>query len=146
MFALNSTILTSVTVGEDSQVFAGAVGVAAILVTSAVYYALRSKDREHDFPKLPGIQLFHAWKFFKQRYDFLQSNSKQNLGKSFSFNVLHHNVVALGGEDARRVFFSNPHFDVGEGNKILRGAVRISPAVAERSIDLEDSSHPGSAM
>jgi hypothetical protein len=127
MFTLNSTVLASVAAGEDSQLFAGAVGLAAILVTSAAYYTLRSKDKEHDFPKLPGIQFFHAWKFFHRRYDFFRANLKQNPGKSFSFNVLHHNVVALGGENARRVFFSNPHFDVGEGNKILRGAVRIFP-------------------
>ena len=146
MFALNSTVLTSVAAGEDSQLFAGAVGAAAILVTSAAYYTLRSKDREHDFPKLPGIQLYHAWKFFQQRYDFFQANLKQNLGKSFSFNVLHHNVIALSGEDARRVFFSNPHFDINGGYSILMGVVRVSPVIAERSIDLDDSSHPGLAM
>jgi hypothetical protein len=126
MFALKSTVLTSVATGEDSQLFAGAIGAAAILVITAVYYALRSKDKEHDFPKLPGIQLFHAWRFFQQRHDFLQSNSKQNLGQSFSFNVLHHNIVALGGEDARRDFFSNPHLNLIEGYKVLMGAVRAS--------------------
>jgi hypothetical protein len=127
MFALNSTVLTSVAAGEDSQLFAGAVGAAAILAATTAYYALRSKDEEHEFPKLPGIQLYHAWKFFQQRYDFLQLNLKQNLGKSFSFNVLHHNIVALGGEDARRAFFSNPHLNLGEGYKVLMGAVRVFP-------------------
>ena len=146
MFALNSTVLTSVTGSEDSQLFAGTLGAAAILATTAAYYALRSKDEEHEFPKLPGIQLYHAWKFFQQRSKFLQSNLKQNLGKSFSFNILHHNIVALGGEDGRRAFFSNPHLKVGEGYKVLMGAVRVSPAMPKCFIDLGYSRHPGSAM
>jgi sterol 14-demethylase len=131
MSALNSTILTSVA-GEDNRLFAGAVGAAAILATTAVYYALSSKDKEHSFPKLRGIQRYHAWNFFRQRHDFLQLNFKRNLGKSFSFNVLYHDVVALAGEDARRAFFSNPHIDMDEGYKILMGAVRVSLSRSNR--------------
>jgi len=124
MSALNS-ILNSV-VGEDNQLVAGAVGVAAVLVITAVYHALGSKDKENEFPKLRGIQLYHAWSFFQRRYDFLHSNFERNLGKSFSFNVLHHNVIALAGEDARQAFYSNPHLNFSDGYKILMGAVRIS--------------------
>ena len=98
MYALNFTILNSV-VGEDKQLVNGAVGAAAILAVTAVYYALSSKDEEHKFPKLRGIQLYHAWNFFERRYDFLQSGFKRNLGKSFSFNVLHHNAIALTGKE-----------------------------------------------
>ena len=126
MSALNSTYLASIA-GEDNQLVAGAFGVAAILATTAVYYAFGSKDKVHEFPKLRGIQLYHAWNFFQRRYEFLHSNFKRNLGKSFSFNVLHHNVVALVGEDARQAFFSNPHLDFDEGYKILMGAVRGPP-------------------
>jgi len=81
------------------------------------------KGRE--FPKLRGIQLYHAWNFFRRRYDFLHSNFEQNLGKSFSFNVLHHNIVALTGDDARQFFYSNPHLIFSEGYKNLTGAVRV---------------------
>jgi len=125
MSALNSAILNSV-VGEDSQLVVGAVSAVAVLATTAVYYTLSSKDKEHEFPKLRGVQLYHAWNFFQRRYDFLQSNFKRNLGKSFSFKVLHHNVVALAGEDAREAFYSSPHLNFSEGYKILMGAVRIS--------------------
>ena len=125
MSALNSILLNSVA-GEDKQLIAGTAGVAATLATNAVYYALGYKDESHDFPKLRGIQLYHAWNFFHRRHDFMQSNFKRNLGKSFSFNVLHHNIVALTGEDARLVFYSNPHLDFDEGYKILLEAVRIS--------------------
>ena len=124
MSALNSTILSSVA-GEDSRLVASAVCAAAILGTSGAYYALGSKDEEHEFPKLRGIQLYHAWSFFQRRFDFLQSSFERNLGKSFSFDVLHHTVVALAGEDARQVFFSNPHFSFIEGYRILMGSVRV---------------------
>jgi len=127
MSILDSTILNSIGVREDSRLVVGAVGVAAVLVTTAAYYALSSKDEEHDFPKLRGIQLYHAWDLFQQRHDFLQSNFMRNHGKSFSFNVLHHNIVALTGEDARRVFFSNPDLNFDEGYRILRGTVQCLP-------------------
>ena len=132
MSALNSTILNSV-VGEDNRLVAGAVGAVAVLATTAAYYALGSKDEEHGFPKLRGIQLYHAWKFFQRRYDFLHSNFKQNFGKGFSFNVLHHNIVALTGEEARQAFYSNPHLDFNEGYKLLMGAVRVSPTSSNRA-------------
>ena len=146
MFALNSTILTSVAAGEDNKLLAGAVGAAAILATTVIYYALHSKDKEHDFPKLRGIQLYHAWSFFRQRYDFLQSNFKRNLGKGFSFNILRYNIVALTGEDARQVFFSNPHLNFDEGYKLLMGAVRVSPVITGCYVDLHDFRSRSSAM
>ena len=79
-------------------------------------------------------------------YDFLQSNFKRNLGKIFSFNVLHHNVIALTGEDGRRAFFSDRHLDFNEGYKILVGVVRIPDPGHERSVDLSYPRRHGSAM
>ncbi|KAF9644106.1 cytochrome P450 [Thelephora ganbajun] len=121
MSALNSTILSPIA-SEDNQLITGAVGAAAILAITAIYYAISPKDKDHGFPKLRGIQLYHAWNFFHRRYDFLQSGFAWNLGKSFSFNVLHHNIIALTGEDARQAFFSNPHLNFDQGYKILMGA------------------------
>ena len=117
-------ILNSVT-GEDNRLFHRAAGVTAILATTILYYTLRSRDKEHDFPKLQGVQLYHAWNFFRRRHDFLLSNFRRNLGKSFSFKVFHHNIIVLAGQDARRAFFSNPHLDFVEGYKLLTGAVRV---------------------
>ena len=125
MTALITNILNSVA-DKDSQLVAVAVGATAILATTTVYCILSPKDREHQFPKLRGIQFYHAWNFFQWRYDFLQSNFKRNLGKSFSFDVLDHRVIALTGEDARQVFFSHPHLSIDDGYKILVGAVRLS--------------------
>ena len=134
MSALNSTILNFVA-GEDNQLAAGAFGTAAVLATTVLYYALSLKDKDHEFTKLRGIQLYHAWNFFQRRHDFLQWNFKRNLGKSFSFNVLHHNVIALIGQDARQAFYSNQHLAFDEGYKILMGGVRAPHAVTECSTD-----------
>ena len=113
--------------GDDNQLVASVFGVVAILATTAILYALSSmsdKGSEHEFPKLRGIQPYHAWCFFKRRYDFLRSGYEQNSGKSFYFNILNNKIIALSGEDARQVFFSNSHLNVDEGYKILMGAVR----------------------
>ena len=125
MSIVDPTVLDSLG-SDDIRLLAGAVGVVAVLATTAAYYALSSKDKGDEFPKLQGVQLYHAWNFFQRRHDFLQSSFKRNHGKSFSFNVLHHNIVALAGEDARRVFFSDPGFDLDEGYRISKGAVHTS--------------------
>jgi len=68
--AVNSTILYSVA-GEDNRLATGVVGTGAMLATTAVYHALRSKYEEHELPELRDIQLYHAWNFLQWRYDFL---------------------------------------------------------------------------
>ena len=145
MSALNSTILGSVA-GEDNRFVGGAVSAVAILATTAAYYAFSFKDEKHDFPKLRGVQLYHAWNFFQRRFDFLHSNFKRNFGKSFSFNVLHHNIIALTGEDARQAFYSHPHLNFNEGYKLLMGAVGAFLAVTECSVDLDGFRHRESPL
>lgn len=126
MSALSSTILSSIT-GEENQFVAGAACVAAILAATAVYYVLCPRGNEHEFPMLQGTQLYHTWRFFERRHDFLSSIFDENPGRSFSFKVLRRKVIALTGEDAHHAFFHTPYFSFGEGYKILRGNVRISP-------------------
>jgi len=124
MSAFNSTIASLIAV-EDNRLLVGVVSTAVILAITAAYYNLSSKDRGREFPRLRGIQLYHAWNFFRRRHDFLHSNFGRNPGKSFSFSVLRHNVIALAGDDARRVFYSNPHLSISEGYKNLKGAVSV---------------------
>ena len=128
MSALNSTVLNFAAGESDSQLVTSVIGTAAILAIITLYYVLSSEDKEHGFPKLRGIQIYHAWNFFQRRYDFLRSNLDRNHGKSFSFNVLHHNVIALTGQDARRVFFSDSRLNPQEGYRLLMGGVRVPPA------------------
>ena len=125
MTAHSATILRSVT-DENNQLVAAAVCTAAILAATALYWVLGSKSEEHEFPRLRGIQLYHAWNFFQRRHDFLQSNFKRNLGQSFSFNFLNHKVIALTGEGARQLFYSHPYLNIDDGYKLLVGAVRVS--------------------
>ena len=127
MSSLDLSILHSLA-SEYNQLAAAGFGVATLLATTAVYYSLNPKHKEDEFPKLPGIQLYHAWNFFQQRLDFLNSNFKRNSGQCFSFDVLHHKVIALTGEDARRVFYSDPRLDMSEGFKLLSGGVRVNLA------------------
>lgn len=126
MAALNSTILHFVA-SEDNQLAAAAFGVATLLLATAVYYSFSSKIKEDEFPKLPGLQLYHAWNFFQRRDDFLNSHFRQNAGKSFSFDVSKHKVIAVTGEEARRVLYSDPRMDLSKGFKVLMGAVRVIP-------------------
>lgn len=124
MSAFNSTLLHSV-VSEDNQLYASVAGVATVLATTAVIYAFGSKGKEGEFPRLSGLQPYHAWNFFQRRYDFLMTGYRKNAGQSFYFKVLSNKIIALSGEDARQIFFSNPHLSVDEGYKILMGAVRV---------------------
>ena len=126
MSALNSTTLDSAA-GEDYQLVAGTLGAAAILVITVLYYTFNSKSAEDEFPKLRGVQLYHAWNFLQRRFDFVQSSFRQNQGKSFFFNVLHHRVVTLAGENSRRAFFTNRSLNLGEGYKLFLGGVRVPP-------------------
>ena len=125
MYSLNSTTLHFVP-SEDNQLVAAAFGVAALLAATVVYYSLGSKDKEDKYPKLPGIQLYHAWSFFRQRHDFLRASFERNSGQSFSFHVAQHKVIALTGEDSRRLFYTDSRMDFSEGIKILMGAVRVT--------------------
>ena len=127
MSTINSTILHFV-VSEDNQLFTAAFALTVLFATAAVYSSFSSKDGERGFPKLPGIQLYHALNFYNQRYGFVQSNFERNPGQSFSFDLAHHKVIALTGEDSRRAFYSDPGFDLTEGFKLLAGGVRIALA------------------
>ena len=125
MAALGTLILRYVA-GEENELLPAVVGAASILAVTGVYYVLSSKNRMHEFPNLRGIQLHHAWSFYRRRYDFIQSSLERNLGKSFAFNTFYYKIIALTGEDARRAFFSYPDLNIGEGHKILVGAVGVS--------------------
>lgn len=125
MSAFNSSIFLHSASGEENQFVAGAaVGLATILTTVAVYYAFSFKDKQLEFPKLPGVQLYHAREFFHRRFDFIRSNTKRNPG-GFSFNVLQHKVISLAGEDARQAFLTDPHLNSSQGYSILMGGVCV---------------------
>ncbi|EIN08262.1 hypothetical protein PUNSTDRAFT_143902 [Punctularia strigosozonata HHB-11173 SS5] len=67
------------------------------------------------------LPLVTAWTFFSKRYDFLMSSFRETGSNIFKFNVLHHQVVALQGEEGRKVFFNDKSLDFTEGYRILMG-------------------------
>ena len=121
MSVLDSALLRFIPVEGSRLTIPGAFAVAALLAASAVYWSLGSGDKERGFPKLPGIQLYHAWNFFQRRNDFIQSNFERNSGQNFSFHIVQHKVTVSSGEDARRVFYSDPSLCPVEGFKLFAG-------------------------
>jgi len=80
---------------------------------------------------LDPIPIFRLELFELRSVDYTSddfSNFERNSGQSFSFDVLHHKVVAVTGEGFRRVFYSDPRMDFIEGAKLLMGAVRVALA------------------
>ncbi|KAG6863637.1 hypothetical protein C0991_004519 [Blastosporella zonata] len=91
--------------------------------------------------ELHGLTIYHTWLFFKQRYDFLWYNFRRNGHKMFRFHVLQHSVVALTGEEARKIFFSDQSMRLGEGYRLLvGGAPRLEDLnVGSIGADTEDA-------
>ncbi|KAG6918625.1 hypothetical protein DXG01_013036 [Tephrocybe rancida] len=81
---------------------------------------------------LHGPPIYHTWLFFKKRYDFIWGNFRRNGRKMFRFRVLHHSVVALTGEEARKIFFSDQSMRLGEGYRLLVGG---APRMEDIDVD-----------
>ncbi|KAJ7168194.1 cytochrome P450 [Mycena crocata] len=81
---------------------------------------------------LGGCPILSAWLFFTKRYDFMFDTFKRTGEKMFRFRVLQHHVVALSGEEGRKIFFSEKNFDMEEGYKILGG-----PAPSPRDLNIK---------
>ncbi|KAF8218507.1 cytochrome P450 [Tricholoma matsutake] len=106
----------------------------AVLPTSAllllvVLYPLvfGTRRKDSDVYELGGLSILTTWSFFNRRSDFLTSSFAKTGQKLLSFKVLHHSVVAMEGEEARKTFFETRSLDFDEGYKILSGgAPRLS--------------------
>jgi sterol 14-demethylase len=115
-----------------------AAGLLFVLISA---FALRptKSDKIRD---LRGIPVVTAWGFFTKRFDFIQRHLKKSGGKMFRFRVLQasskftkilisfttanllsfqHRVIAVTGEQARKVFYNDQSLDLTEGYKILMG-------------------------
>ncbi|PPR06515.1 hypothetical protein CVT24_002629 [Panaeolus cyanescens] len=112
----------------------------ALLVGALAYRALSSKDKSN-VRQLGGIPVFTAWTFFTKRYDFLWKNFRSIPDPIFKFKVLQHNVVAVRGEEARKVFFDAKGLNFNEGYKILMGAAPLLKEInVESSLSEDDTS------
>jgi sterol 14-demethylase len=73
--------------------------------------------------RLGGLSIFNAWSFFKTRYDFLKSNFDRSGQTMFSFKIWNHDVVAMRGDNARKVFFVEKGLGFADGYTLLMGSV-----------------------
>jgi hypothetical protein len=127
-------------IGGQSDYLRIVIALVVAFITYDYYY--KRSDKYGGIHSLPGIPIMTASMFFNKQFDFLSSHFKHH--GFFQFRVLHvriskrtssaditdstlllkqHKVVAISGDEARRVFFGDHHLDFSEGYKILLGIV-----------------------
>ncbi|KIM79953.1 hypothetical protein PILCRDRAFT_822816 [Piloderma croceum F 1598] len=97
--------------------------VTGLLLVLGTLYA-RSVYSGNDTSKiyqLGGFSIVNAWTFFNKRYDFLRSNFDKTGHELFAFKVLHYQVVAMSGEDARKTFFNEKRLSFAKGYQLFMG-------------------------
>ncbi|KAH9477139.1 Cytochrome P450 monooxygenase [Psilocybe cubensis] len=117
---LELPIIRVLSSSQQLNVLASVTSVGLILVSYVVYNSITS-SKPGSIRRLGGFPVFTAWTFFTKRYDFVRSNFSGS-DPHFKFKVLHHDVVAFRGEEARKTFFDTKSLDFIEGYKILMGA------------------------
>ncbi|EUC55516.1 cytochrome P450 family protein [Rhizoctonia solani AG-3 Rhs1AP] len=118
----------------NNQLVAGTVAAAT---AGLLWYLLRSDSKA--IKQLGGWPLIGQWAFFTKRYDFLREGFESLPGEtSFGFNILKHRVVALKGEEARKVFFDKKDLSFTEGYRLLFGAVPSVKDIVPNEIEKND--------
>lgn len=95
-------------------------GTLGIVLCSFFLLRTRTNGKIYD---LGGIPLVIAWTFFTKRWDFIRGHFANTGGKMYRFRVLQHRVIALTGEQSRKIFFNNHSLDISEGYRILLGGI-----------------------
>ncbi|KAJ8523130.1 hypothetical protein ONZ45_g407 [Pleurotus djamor] len=107
--------------------------VSAGILASFIFPSSQSRTGPRE---LGGFSILTAWPFFNRRYDFIWKHFKATGERMFRFNVLHHAVVAMRGEESRKAFFGDKNLSFTEGYKILMGG---SPDLKDIDITTEIS-------
>ena len=108
--------------GENT--FLASVAVGSLLVLSSIFAYLFHKP---PFPKNAPRLTKEAWpvlgslQFFTERWDFYQRAMAQSPTRNFSFYAGQWPVVALSGDEGRKVFFESKGLGFGEGYGALLG-------------------------
>jgi hypothetical protein len=138
---------------DTRAMLVGAVVATLCFAPIFTYFTKARKDANTNITQLGGSSLLAAWPFFDKRSDFLWSNFRTTGQNIFRFRVLQasciclaeasqtnvnrkHHVVAMHGEEARKVFFGDKGLDMGEGYRLLMGG---SPRVED--LNLEAGEH-----
>ncbi|CCO32821.1 hypothetical protein BN14_06884 [Rhizoctonia solani AG-1 IB] len=119
----------------NNQLVAGTAAAAAI---GLLWYLL--KTDKNAVKRISGLPFIGQWAFFTRRHDFIKEGFESLPQEtSFGFNILKHQVVALRGEQARKLFFERKDLSFSEGYRLLFGAVpTVKDIVPEETSKNED--------
>ncbi|CAE6440153.1 unnamed protein product [Rhizoctonia solani] len=118
----------------NNQLVAGS---AAAATLGLIWYLLKADSSA--VKHIAGWPLIGQWAFFTRRHDFLKEGFKSLPDEtSFGFNILQHQVVALRGEQARKVFFDKKDLSFSEGYTLLFGGVPSVKDIVPDEIDKND--------
>lgn len=84
--------------------------------------ATRSPDGSPPELRWPVAQI--AYSFFTTQFDFLTEAFKTTRSEVFRFQLLKNEVIALSGDEARRMFFREKSLNLYQGFQVLIGTVR----------------------
>ena len=135
----NLAAIRAVSKWDSNVSLAAVVTAATVMVLSASLFKRPSRDPKIHY--LSGLNIVHAWRFFTRRFDFLSGNFKNTGKKFFEFYVLQvcsylsdrlcyllmrvlmqNRVLALRGEEQRRVFYTHQNLSMMQGHQFLVGA------------------------
>lgn len=112
---------------SDSRIpVATAAGI--LLLGSLTTFILRPTQQKDNsgIVKLPGwLSSLTAWSFFAKRHDFMFNGFAKTGQELFQFRFLQHTVVAVSGEEGRKVFHNDKYLDFTQGYQILLGGVSL---------------------
>ncbi|QRV94605.1 cytochrome P450 family protein [Ceratobasidium sp. AG-Ba] len=143
----------------DATTLPVALGVTAALGVFLIRHLLATDNTQ--IKKLRGWPLVGQWSFFTKSVkrgmvgalyslthglyltckslDFIMNGFHQTANEPmFGFNILQHNIVAVRGEEARKVFFDRRDLSFTEGYRLLFGNGPNAKDVVEDVADLDD--------
>ena len=125
---MNTTsVLTDLRAAAQADARIPAATAAGFLLLGSMVFLLRRTTQQDDsgIVKLPDwASYLTAWSFFTKRHDFLFNGFAKTGQDLFQFRFLQHTVVAVSGEEGRKVFHNDKYLDFTQGYQILLGGVR----------------------
>lgn len=119
--------------GLSNPVLSIALLCTAILAT-AFFYLFKRPSLPNNAPPLAteSWPIIGSMQFFTERWDFFQRQMAHSPTGNFSFYAGDKIVVALSGEESRRIFFEHKHLGLGEGyGALLGGSPQVNDSDAQ---------------
>ncbi|QRW08994.1 cytochrome P450 family protein [Ceratobasidium sp. AG-Ba] len=114
-----------------------ALGAAAVLGGAVAWYFLTTNSSH--ITKIRGWPIVGQWAFFTKRYDFIMKGFRRVPGEPmFRFSILKHNVFAIRGEEARKVFYDQQGLGFTEGYLLLFGGAKDAKDADEELPAIDD--------